>query len=178
MNLSNMTAAELRKLAAQHKIAGRSTMKKAELIDALSAPEIANLVELTVTVNEMDETPAPAPASDHNPDTDGRASAVDLSALPILVDTKPQHVYSVPVQGVRVEMERNAPGRALAEISTNEAGISRSVTVVKHGRVWKLVDHKGGILFVVKARTLQKLAKTWARKLGLWADDIRVIREF
>jgi hypothetical protein len=62
MNLNDMTAAELRKLAAQHKIAGRSTMKKAELVAALSAPEIADLVELSATVAQMDETPAPTPA--------------------------------------------------------------------------------------------------------------------
>lgn len=64
MNLNDMTAAELRKLAAQHKIAGRSTMKKAELVAALSAPEITDLVELSTTVAQMDETLAPAPVKD------------------------------------------------------------------------------------------------------------------
>lgn len=176
MNLSTMTVTELRKLAAQHKIAGRSTMKKAELIDALSAPEIANLVELTVAVDEMDETPAPAPASDHNPDTDGRASAVDLSALPILVDTKPQRVYTTPAprKDREVIFERTEPGRALAEMYTNESGITRSVPVVKNGKVWELVDHHNGVVFVVKARTFGKLAKRWAKKVGVWAAEVRV----
>jgi len=179
MNLNDMTAAELRKLAAQYKIAGRSTMKKADLITALSATEIADLVELSVAVNQMDETPAPAPASDHNPN-DGQVAAVDLSALPILADIKPQRVYSVPAPRKYrdVTFERTEPGRVLAEMYTNESGITRSVPVVKNGKVWELVDHVDGVLTVVKARSFGKLAKRWAKKVGVWADDIRVINAF
>ncbi len=175
MNLSTMTVTELRKLAAQHKIAGRSTMKKAELIDALSAPEVTNLVELSVAVNEMDETEVSASASDHNP-TDGRVAAVDLSALPILVDTKPQRIYTTPAprKDREVIFERTEPGRALADMYTNESGITRSVPIVKNGKVWELVDHHNGVVFVVKARTFGKLAKRWAKKVGVWATEVRV----
>lgn len=177
MNLNDMTAAELRKLAAQHKIAGRSTMKKAELVAALSAPKIADLVELSTTVAQMDETPAPAPVSDHNP-TDGQVAAVDLSVLSVLTDTKPQRVYTTPAEPIRkdrtVTFERTEPGRALAEMYTNESGITRSVPVVKNGKVWELVDHRNGVAFVVKARSFGKLAKRWAKKVGVWAAEVRV----
>lgn len=177
MNINDMTVTELRKLAAQHNITGRSTMKKAELIAALTAPEIVDLVELSVTVDAMEETPAPA--SDHNPN-DGQVAAVDLPALPILVDFKPQRVYSVPAPRKYrdVTFERTEPGRVLAEMYTNEAGITRSVPVVKNGKTWELVDHVDGVLTVVKARSFGKLAKRWAKKVGVWADDIRVINAF
>lgn len=176
MNLNDMTVTELRKLAARHNVTGRSTMKKAELIAALSAPEIADLVELSVTVDQMEETPAPA--SDHNPDMAGQVAAVDLSALPVLMDTKPQRVYSVPVDGVRIEMERTGSRRGWADLFTNDAGLQRTIRIVKHGRTWELVDHKDGILIVVKARTFGKLAKRWAKKLGVWADEIRIVSAF
>jgi hypothetical protein len=46
MKLNDMSTPKLRKTAAQFNIAGRSNMKRAELIDALNAPALANLLEL------------------------------------------------------------------------------------------------------------------------------------
>jgi hypothetical protein len=57
MNLNNMTTPELRKTAAQFNIAGRSTMKKAELIDALNAPALANLLELHLYLIDAEAVP-------------------------------------------------------------------------------------------------------------------------
>lgn len=54
MNLNLMTVSELRKLAVEFGIAGRSTMKKAELIAALSADEFANILELKAGIAEVE----------------------------------------------------------------------------------------------------------------------------
>ncbi len=64
MNLNEMTVSELRKIAAQFKVTGRSTMKKAELIDALSAPEVADLVELSTSLDETAAIEADADTMD------------------------------------------------------------------------------------------------------------------
>lgn len=168
MNLNNMTVTELRKLAARHNVTGRSTMKKVELIAALSAPEIADLVELTVTVDQMEETPAPA--SDHNPDTAGQVAAVDLSVLPVLMDTKPQRVYSVPREGVRLDVDHYASRAATIDVYTNEAGLDRILYASKKGRVWEMTIAKEGAPTVVRALSLNKLVKRWAKKTGIWAQ--------
>lgn len=54
MNLNLMTVSELRKLAVEFGIAGRSTMKKAELIAALSADEFASILELKAGIAESE----------------------------------------------------------------------------------------------------------------------------
>jgi hypothetical protein len=57
MKLNDMSTSELRKTAVQFKIAGRSTMKRAELIDALNAPEMANLLELHCYLIDAETAP-------------------------------------------------------------------------------------------------------------------------
>lgn len=57
MKLNTMTVSELRKTAAQLEIAGRSNMKRADLINALSAPELANLLELHLYLIDAEMAP-------------------------------------------------------------------------------------------------------------------------
>jgi len=183
MELFQISVKNARQIATELNIPGRSKMNKPELVEAITATgtELEQTRDqdgrATYTVKEA--APAPAPASDHNPN-DGQVAAVDLSALPILADTKPQRLYSVPAprKYQDVTFERTEPGRVLAEMYTNESGITRSVLAVKNGKVWELVDHVDGVLTVVKARSFGKLAKRWAKKVGVWADDIRVIDAF
>ena len=54
MNFNDMTVSELRKLAAELGISGRSTMKKAELIAALSADEFVSIIELKAGIAEAE----------------------------------------------------------------------------------------------------------------------------
>lgn len=166
MNLTAMTVSELRQLAAQHKIAGRSTMKKADLIDALSA-----------IVDQTDETPAPVSAAYHNPDTEGRAAALDLSALPVLTDTKPQRVDSVPTEGLRLDVDHYESRAATIDVYTNEAGLDRILHATKKGRVWEIATEKEGVRTAVRALSLNKLVKRWAKKTGIWAD-ITITRSY
>jgi hypothetical protein len=64
--LSSKTVAELRKLAAQCDIAGRSTMKKSELIRELIDPDIADLVELKLSIDETTPEQQTASAEQYN----------------------------------------------------------------------------------------------------------------
>jgi len=177
--LQDMTRTDLYNLAKDANLPGRSKMTKDQLLEALIAAQAEVLAAQAPEVEEYyteDETPA----SDHNPRTEGQVAAVDLPALsllPILMDTKPQRIYTTPAPRKYrdVTFERTEPGHALAEMYTNESGITRSTRAVKNGKVWELVDHRNGVLIVVKARTFNKLAKRWAKKVGVWADDIQVI---
>lgn len=159
MNLNNMTVTELRKLAARHNVTGRSTMKKAELIAALSAPEIADLVELTVTVDQMDDTV-----------TSEVTEVVEFSAAkdePVELDNR-----------VRIDITRYDQGKADARMNDRQ-GFEYWAQVVRQGRRWVLIDSCNGEKnFTIRAGSLGKLAKRWAAKLDNWADDIRVVREF
>lgn len=209
--LTDMTVAELRKLAARFDITGRSKMAKAQLVRELADPDIADVVELAISVTETEEILADEDAVaaieefDINtlPDPDGSNTLPvpdgpwfdeddaetmdDLRALLANAEADAEcdrarrlaeYDAEEEVRGHRVEMEQTGSRAAQADLSANDFGISRSVPAVKNGRTWELVDHKDGVLFVVKARTLTKLAKRWAKKLGVWADDIRVTKEY
>lgn len=105
MNRSSMTVPQLREIAAELDIAGRSRMKKAELIAAIEYAEApradstpggvedhaAAVAQMYANIAAEDEERAaarrarnrtnyaPAPvASDHNPHTDGRPAAWDV----------------------------------------------------------------------------------------------------
>jgi hypothetical protein len=78
MNLTDMTVPQLRSLAASFGVTGRSTMKKAELIAALSTPEIAELVALSVTVAEMSAADvADAATKEHEDEEIDLTSTID-----------------------------------------------------------------------------------------------------
>lgn len=184
--LTDMTVAELRKLAARFDITGRSKMAKAQLVRELADPDIADVVELAISVTETEEILADEDAvaaikeSDAETMDDLRALLANAEADAECDRARRLAEYDAEeeVRGYRVEMEQTDSRAAQADLSANDSGISRSVPAVKNGRTWELVDHKDGVLFVVKARTLTKLAKRWAKKLGVWADDIRVTKEY
>jgi Rho termination factor-like protein len=146
MNLNDMPVTELRKLAASFGISGRSTMKKAELVAALSAPEIVNFVELSVTVDKMDDAEAVEAAtkehedeeidltstidavidgwlpeevnhSDHNPHTDGRPAAIDVVGNSVAA-----MIDQLPPNRIRFN---RPPVQQFARTYTNEVAILR-----------------------------------------------------
>ena len=185
MNLNDMTVTELRKLASECSISGRSTMKKAELIEAITAHReaeegVTQDAELEYHEDEdgfayylpKTETSSSS-SSDHNPDTQGLPGAFDFT------ETEPQRVFTTKtateVQDVvSVEMERTRPGGGMMYVFRNDVGVLTAVKFLKRGCRWEIVDHKNGILFVVKGGSLQKVAKRWAKKLGYWANRIDV----
>lgn len=207
MNLNDMTVSELRKLAAEYSITGRSTMKKAdlvaaieaayaaadaeagELLDAVLGTEAGTIdaeaveaatkehedeeIDLTSTIDTMiggwlepveDLYREVMPMSDHNPDTEGRPTAIDVSS------------DCVPVRRVRnvnVEIERDPRGGRMMYVF-EEDGDMQSIRLVKRGRRWETVVDRNYSRFAVKAATLPKLVKAWAKKSGAWATQIDI----
>lgn len=153
MNLNDMNVTDLRKLAAEYNVSGRSKMNKAALIDAIEAAwaqadsEAGELLDAVL-----------------GPETDTQEGMAAYVAEEL--------------RNVRVEFEMTTARSALANMSTTLEGVMRSSMAVRKGRIWELTDHLGGVLIVVKARTLDKLAKRWARKMERWAIDVRTVREF
>lgn len=161
MNLNDMTAPELRKLAAKYNVTGRSTMKKAELVKALSAPELANLLELHFGIIEAeneeremnairDEIAAEAAALDEAIDRDVEAGT-----------------YSYTNE---VAILRDAPGRAIVTAAFNGQTVGGSI--VRIGRCYMLT---AGTI-TIKANTFEKIAKLFAKRLGFRADVIDIDR--
>lgn len=154
MSYTDMTVTELRTVAAELSIAGRSKMRKADLIAAIEAAE------------------APA-SSDHNP-VDGQVAAVDLSVLPILMDREPQRFYTTPAPAQRVKalITRDVPGAAFFNFSNGVGGV-----IVRYGRVFELVTGSGETI-TVRARTMVKAVKRLAVKLGIHLDAIDTVKVF
>jgi len=163
MNLNDMTAPELRKLAAKYNVTGRSTMKKAELVKALSAPELANLLELHFGIIEAeneeremnairDEIAAEAAALDEAIDRDVEAGT-----------------YSYTNE---VAILRDAPGRAIVTAAFDGRTVGGSI--VRKGKT--LVLTAGSVR--VTGNTFEKVAKRFAKALGFRVEIIDVARAF
>lgn len=169
MNLNEMTVSELRKIAAQFKVTGRSTMKKAELIDALSAPEVADLVELSTSLDETAAIEADADTMDAITEAEAES------------DQRPAgHDDSLYIAPGRALVDRTEPGKAIAMISgaTFYEADAPAAWLVREGRRWKLVDDYGDEEITVRAGTIAKAVKAWAKRLGLMLDDIVIEKEF
>lgn len=171
MNLNDMTASELRKLAARFDVTGRSTMKKAELIAALSAPEIAHVVELSVTIDQMpDDEPATVEAeAAYIEEGIERDEAADAEAGELLDAVLGE--YAGPIGG-EVAILRDAPGRAIVTAAYN--GLTTGAEITREGKRLVLRYAK----FTIKANSYEKLAKLFAQRLGFRADRIDVERSF
>lgn len=172
MNLTDMTVPQLREIAAELDISGRSKMRKADLVAVITRAQMD-------AKWEANQAQAESTASDHNP-TDGQVAAVDLSALPLMVDFKPQRFYTVPanLETARIDVEHDKSGRAFFDMMTR-TGFDRHVTAVRQGRFWVIEDRWNAEKdFRIRATTLGKLAKRWARKLDTWANDVRIVKTF
>lgn len=246
MNFNDMTVSELRKLAAELGISGRSTMKKAELIAALSADEFVSIIELKAGIaeaeaeeREMNEIRAEiaaekshvealtadkvVPAGMFDPEltyyADGtyvvmRAQGTEQQGIAVgmTVNAGPYQFQAVrfsdgTVKNVAphvlhrddiaeqaayieegVERDESATGPELKSVTINRTdgksahGILNDGTHERHGsikregRFWVLRDLTDGQLTQVKATTFNKLAKRWACNVGVWAEDIQVLR--
>jgi hypothetical protein len=141
MNLTDMTVPQLRSLAASFGVTGRSTLKKAELIAALSAPEIAELVALSVTVAEMSAADVADAATKEHEDEEidltstidnmieGRLKTVEETpsvfngAPPVRISADGTQTYG-PYAASRVDFN-TPPMQQCARTFTNEIAILR-----------------------------------------------------
>jgi hypothetical protein len=177
MNLNDMTAPELRKLAAKFDITGRSTMKKAELVKALSVPELANLLELHFGIIEAEteeremnaireEIAAEASYIEEGIERD---EAADAEAGELLDDALGEYVAPTGSRG-QVAITKYSTHEAIATAAFDVDSIGGRVTR-ERGR-WVLRDRN----HTIRAKTLGKVAKLWAKKLGFHADAIDIDR--
>lgn len=163
MNLNLMTVSELRKLAAQFGIAGRSTMKKAELIAALSADEFAGSLEIMGGVAELE-----AEEREMNEiRAEIAAESADAEAGDLLDEVLGEYVAPTGSQG-RIAITKYSANEAIATTAFEVDSIGGRVTR-ERGR-WVLRDGK----HTIRAKTLGKVAKQWAKKLGIYATSIDV----
>lgn len=158
MNLNLMTVSELRKLAVEFGIAGRSTMKKAELIAALSADEFANILELKAGIAEVE------------------AEEREMNEIRAEIAAEAAYIE----EGIEIDeadAAEHAPGEqvVISKYSANEAIATaafagRSVgghATRERGR-WVLRAEGR----TIRAKTLGKVAKLWAKALGFHATIV------
>lgn len=141
MDFHSMTRDQLRKLAAEAEIPGRSKMNKAELAEALEYTGIGE--------SETDQRPA------------GHDDPLYIAPGHALVD-------------------RTKPGEATALISeaTLHEADAPAARLVRDGRRWKLVDDYGDETITVRAGTIAKAVKAWAKRLGIMLDGIETVKQF
>jgi hypothetical protein len=179
MNLNDMTVTKLRKIAANFDVPGRSTMRKAELVSAIEAAEIA--AESVELFKQAYRVP-----SDHNPYTEGRVAAIDVvgnfpsvfkDAPSVRIHADGSQTYGPyvrsEVESVNVEIERDPRGGRMMYVFT-EDGDMQSIRLIKNGRRWETVLDKNYSRIAVKAATLPKLVKAWSKKAGVWAQQIDI----
>lgn len=132
-NLDRLTVTDLRAIAADLSIAGRSKMKRAELVAAITEAEAVN-----------------AAAAEHE-----NEQFHSVNEVAILVD---------------------APGRAVATAAFNGTTVGGDITRVR-GR-WVLSYRSGTgrstLRSTIRAKTLSKVAKQWAKALGFHATAIDI----
>lgn len=172
MTLNEMTVPELRKIAAQFKVTGRSTMKKAELINALSAPEVADLVELSISLDETAAIEADADTMEAIAEAEAEFeenTPEEEAAYKAWFDAKvaEQQAAAPPIARV----VRDAPGAGFVKLRAHRA------IIVREGRRWVLQTATGETM-TIRARSIGKAVKAWAKRLDIMLDDIIIEKEF
>lgn len=186
--LNSKTVAELRQLAAQRHIARRSTMKKAELVDALSASD----VELTLAIEQITPEQQAAYAAEYNAAKAKRDVVADSVSAMIEQDA-PERIrfdadpaaddevdalldavlgeYTGPRTG-EVAILRDAPGTAIVTAAFD--GFTQGGSIVRKGK--RLVLRSGNV--TITGNTFEKVAKLFAQRLGFRAERIDVAKSF
>lgn len=163
MNLNDMTVSELRKLAAEYDIAGRSTMKKAHLVAAIEFAYAKADVEAGELLDAVLGTEADVSAQiQANIDAENEARATARRA-------RNRTNYTAPNE---VAILRDAPGRAIVTAAFDGRTVGGSI--VRRGKT--LVLTAGSVR--VTGNTFEKVAKRLAKALDFHADRIDVARSF
>jgi hypothetical protein len=177
-SLNSKTVAELRKLAASYNIAGRSTMKKSELVAVLAHDGLA---ELSIAIENIDDAAQERFAEQYraaqqsSADADAayieegieRDEAADAEAGELLDAALGEYVTPTGSQG-QIAITKYSTHEAIATAAFDVDSIGGRVTR-ERGR-WVLRDGN----HTIRAKTLGKIAKLWAKKLGFFAIVIDV----
>lgn len=148
MNFSEMTRDELRKLAAEAQIPGRSKMNKAELAEALEYTGIGE------------------------PTSESETAAIfaDPKTMSAIAEAEAE----AEIKGINAMVTRDAPGTAYVNLDTTKTNVA---VIVREGRRWVLQTSTGETM-TIRARSIGKAVKAWAKRLGLMLDDIVIEKEF
>jgi hypothetical protein len=175
-SLNSKTVAELRKLAASYNVAGRSTMKKSELVAVLAHDGLA---ELAIAIENIDDAAQERFAEQYRAaqqsDADAayieegieRDEAADAEAGELLDAALGEYVAPTGSQG-QIAITKYSTHEAIATAAFDVDSIGGRVTR-ERGR-WVLRDGN----HTIRAKTLGKVAKLWAKKLGFFATVIDV----
>lgn len=185
--LNSKNVAELRKLAACYGIAGRSTMKKAELIDKL----IDAGVETSLAIDEITPEQQARYAEQYNA-AKAKTDVVGDAVTAMIDQDAPERIRfdaddeaAYIEEGLQADAEagtysfvnevailRDAPGRAIVTAAFDGRTVGGSI--VRKGK--RLVLVAGTV--TVTGNSFEKVAKLFAMKLGFRADRIDVARGF
>jgi hypothetical protein len=164
MNLNLMTVSQLRKLAVEFGIAGRSTMKKAELIAALSAAEFANILELKAGIAEVE-----AEEREMNEiRAEIAAEKSDVEAGELLDAALGEYVEPTASTG-RIAITKYSASEAIATVAFSDGSTVCAHVKRERGR-WALRDGA----HTIRAKTLGKAGKLWAKALSFHATTIDI----
>jgi len=187
MNLNDMTVSELRKLAAEYDIAGRSTMKKAQLVAAIEFAYAKTDVEAGELLDAVLGTEADVAAQVQariDAENEARAAAqrkrnrtnyvsapeVEAASIEEAIDRDVEAgTYNYTNE---VAILRDAPGRAIVTAAFDGRTVGGSI--VRRGKT--LVLTAGSVR--VTGNTFEKVAKRLAKALDFHADRIDVARSF
>lgn len=161
-NLDRLTVIDLRAIAADLEIAGRSKMKRAELVAAITEAEA-----------EINATAVPAEPSVYE---DPAVRAAIRETIAEQADAEAGELLDA-VLGEYVEPTADTGKIAITKYSAHEA-IATAVFgtdsiaghVTRNGGRWELRD---GVR-KIRAKTLSKVAKQWAKALAFHATTIDV----
>lgn len=84
------------------------------------------------------------------------------------------------VKAIEALVDRTDPGKAIAMITgamLHDVN-APAARLVREGRRWKLIDDYGDTTIIVRARSIAKAIKAWARRQDITLDGITVYKVF
>lgn len=164
MELNTMNVKQLQELAAELGVKGRSKMKKAEIIDAIeSAQETADILadeETMAAIAEAESEQAPCLAEYDAEDTGSEEEPDAVKATQIIFKN-----LGVAEATAIMIFEDGSKYFAQVERFGHKLTIRERPFMVRPG-------------FKVKAISFDRLARKWAKALGVWNTEIRITKEF
>lgn len=183
MNLSSMTVTQLRETAAELDIAGRSKMKKAELIAAIEfaeAPSADNIpgrvedraaavAQIRANIDAEDEERAAAQRARNrsNYGSAEQADECDTEAGDLLDAALGAYIEPTGSTG-QIGITKYSTHEAIATAAFGDGSIGGHVTRERGRWVLRYQEH------TIRAKTLGKVAKQWAKRLGFHATAIDI----
>lgn len=167
MNLNDMTVPQLREIAADLDIAGRSKMKKADLITAIEFAQTRQ-DETPVSASDFDHTAAVAQLRANIDAEEEKKAAARRARNRTNYAPAPAPKHAVN----EVAILRDAPGTAIVTAAFDGRTVGGSI--VRRGKRFVLAAGQ----ITITGNSYAKVAKRFAQRLGFRADVINVQQTF